>query len=32
MIFFVRLTKEEKQLAQSYAKLHSITAAQDFKR
>ena len=32
MIFFIRLNKEEKQLFQSYAKLHSITLAEAFKR
>lgn len=32
MAFSIRLTKEEKQLAESYAKLHSMSVGEAFKR
>lgn len=32
MSFSIRLTEEEKKLADSYAKLHSITTSEAFKR
>ena len=32
MSFSIRLTKEEKALADSYAKIHSITLSEAFKR
>lgn len=32
MAFSIRLTEAEKQLASSYAKLHSISMAEAFKR
>ena len=32
MAFSIRLTDEEKALAESYAKLHSISVAEAFKR
>ena len=32
MTFSIRLTPEEKELAKSYAKLHSISMAEAFKR
>lgn len=32
MSFSIRLTEEEKKLAESYAKLHSISLAEAFKR
>lgn len=31
MAFSIRLTEEEKQLAESYAKLHSLSLAEAFK-
>lgn len=32
MAFSIRLTEEERSLAESYARLHSITMAEAFKR
>ncbi|MEE0435864.1 MAG: DUF6290 family protein [Peptococcaceae bacterium] len=32
MSFSIRLTQEERQLAESYAKLHAISLAEAFKR
>ena len=32
MAFSIRLTEEERQLAESYAKLHAITMGEAFKR
>lgn len=32
MAFSIRLTEEERALAESYARLHSITLAEAFKR
>lgn len=32
MAFSIRLTKEEKSLAESYARLHSVSLAEAFKR
>ena len=32
MAFSIRLTEEEKKLAESYAKLHSISLGEAFKR
>ena len=32
MSFSIRLTKEERKLADSYAKLHSLTISEAFKR
>ena len=32
MAFSIRLTEEEKMLAESYAKLHSMSLAEAFKR
>lgn len=32
MAFSIRLTEEEKKLAESYAKLHSISIGEAFKR
>lgn len=32
MSFSIRLTKEEKALAESYARLHSVSLAEAFKR
>ena len=32
MSFFIRLTPEEKSLAESYAKIHSISVEDAFKR
>ena len=32
MAFSIRLTEEEKSLAESYARLHSISLAEAFKR
>lgn len=32
MAFSIRLSKEEKLLAESYAKLHSVSLAEAFKR
>ena len=32
MAFSIRLTEEERQLAESYAKLHSLSLAESFKR
>lgn len=32
MAFSIRLTEEEKMLAESYARLHSISLAEAFKR
>ena len=32
MAFSIRLTEEERKLADSYAKLHSITVGEAFKR
>ncbi len=32
MAFSIRLTEEEKALAESYAKLHSLSLAEAFKR
>ena len=31
MAFSIRLTEEERQLAESYAKLHSLSLAESFK-
>lgn len=31
-VFSMRLTPEERQLAESYAKLHAVTVAEAFKR
>lgn len=32
MVFSIRLTEEEKKLAESYARLHSISVGEAFKR
>ena len=32
MAFSIRLNEDERQLVDSYAKLHSITVGEDFKR
>ena len=32
MSFSIRLTKEERKLAESYAKLHSVSLAEAFKK
>ena len=32
MSFSIRLTKEEKELAESYAKLHSVSVGEAFKQ
>jgi hypothetical protein len=32
MVFFIRLTEEEKRLADSYAKIHSLSLGEAFKR
>ena len=32
MSFSIRLTEEEKKLANSYAKLHSLSLGEDFKK